>query len=224
MASELTTLARLKAVLGVSSTDSSQDDLLQLYVDSANEAVEVYCGRTFASADYVQYYTGNNTYRLVLRQRPVTAVSEVRFDGSGYFGQRDGGFDSTTVLTEGVDYCLDWDSGANYSKSGILFRIGTIWPMLHRQIYYTRLSPDIGPALGNLKVSYTAGYPTIPADLSLAATQVAAHMKRVSALGGYNLQSERIGDYRYEMFTKLLVNNEVGGVLATLARYKDIGW
>lgn len=221
----LTTLTRLKALLGV--TSDSQNVRLQLLLDAAEAAVKQYCNRDFESQTYTEYLSGNNTPRLALRQTPVTALTSVHLDSSGYFGTTGGAFDSATLLEEGVDYVLDRDDqGGARSRSGILLRIGSVWPMLQRVATVSRLAVDAGPAWGNVKAVYTAGYASgqAPADLQYAVCLLAAHMQRTFTLGGGYVEYEKVGDYAYRLADVMKTQSELGGVRSLLASYKEMGW
>ena len=74
----LTTLADLKTYLGIS--DSSEDALLNLLIADADAAILGYIGRTIEQATLTEYYSGDGPQMLVLKQRPVTAVTSVHVD------------------------------------------------------------------------------------------------------------------------------------------------
>lgn len=219
MALFLTTLETLRIVLGATPSDAE----LTFYGEAAQDAVRKYCDRDFNSQSYTHYFNGTNTQRLVLRQTPVTAVSSVHVDVQGYFGTGTDPFNSLTALTSGRDYVLDVD-GTTTSKSGILFRIGAVWPMLNRVVPVAHLAADIGPAWGNIKVVYTAGYATVPLDLQMATTTVAVQLRNIVRLGGDKVQKETIGDYSYTLYERMNSGPELGSVRTTLARYKEYGW
>ena len=69
----LTTLADLKTYLGIS--DSSEDALLNLLIADADAAILGYIGRTIEQATLTEYYSGDGTQMLVLKQRPVTVFA-----------------------------------------------------------------------------------------------------------------------------------------------------
>jgi len=220
----LVDLTALKLILGYAPTSTTYDAELQMYGEAAEAAVEKYCNRRFESRDYVEYYSGNNTQRIALRQTPVTAVTAVHLDSYGYYGANpDSPFGATTLLSPGVDYVLDEDAGG-VSKSGVLIRIGTVWPVLNRVLPNSRLAPEIGPAVGNVKVEYTAGYAEAPADLKMATAMVAVNMRQIARRGGDKVRQEKIGDYAYTLFDRLVGAPELGSVRATLSSYKEYGW
>ena len=220
----LATLTLFKNLYGEPAAAS--DPQAQAMLDAASSAIESWCMRTFASASYVEYHTGNGTARLALRHRPVIAVSELLYDPAGHFGEASGGFASTTALSEGIDWVLDADRGTgSISSSGILFRIGGMWPLASR--LPVRMAHEAGPAYGSIKVTYTAGYATIPADLQHACCQLAARMLRGFRLGGDALKTERLGDYSYGLGALEDSGSKdpaIGSIRAVLSRYKEMGW
>ena len=75
----LTTLAKLKTWLGITSADT--DAVLQWSIDSASRAVQAYCGRNFTESRYYEIRDGSETRKIALRQYPVSIV---RFIGIGW--------------------------------------------------------------------------------------------------------------------------------------------
>jgi len=74
LAYALTTLANVKALLGI--TDTVSDDILENYIDAATEAIENYCKRRFTSTTYTdEVYDGTGTKYLNLKHYPVTAIT-----------------------------------------------------------------------------------------------------------------------------------------------------
>ncbi len=217
----LTSLDQIKAFLNVSQADESQD----LWYDSLRVAAEAtvksYCKRDFESQDYVEYYDGNGTRFLTLRQTPVTAVTSVHLDSTAYYGTNPvTAFAASTLLTPGVDYALAVDAGGTVSKAGIVVRINYTWPELPRNYWFNQLVNDQGPAYGSIKVSYTAGYSEIPADVQYATCFIVSFMKRTINFGG-TFFSEHIGDYSYKSLLRDLKNPEIGTARQLLSRYRE---
>ena len=75
----LTTLARVKAYLG--ETGTSVDSFLTQLVGDVSASFERETGRTFAAASHTdERHLGNGVgAAIVLRHRPVTALTEIRF-------------------------------------------------------------------------------------------------------------------------------------------------
>lgn len=205
----LTTTATVKTLLGI--TGTAEDSKLDLLVNYADAAIKRYLGRDIESTSYPGaatngrgdggYYSGNGSRWLVLRQRPVTTLTSIYLDATGRWGQNpDGSFASATLLVAGTDYALDYDGylgSAAASHSGLVQRIGGVWPQSH---WYAagRLLADPQPAQGNIKVAYTAGFSSVPADIAQAAALLVAFWRNIEPRG-QALQSESLGAYSYSL-------------------------
>jgi len=157
---------------------------------AASTAAERYCGRVFTSTTYTEYYDGNGYPNLPLNQFPVTAVDSVYLDGNGGYGQISGTFTSTQLLVQGEDFVIQYDLGYVQMLSstrawpfGFGFPGGSPWgwPGLTRRGTSWKGWPKIP---GSIKVTYTAGYTTIPDDLKAAVCSMAAYILIVSDTGG----------------------------------------
>lgn len=67
------TLAELKSYLGV--TDTSQDDVLNIFLDSANDFVEAYVGRNIEADDYTEYKDWDGQRYILLENYPVNTIT-----------------------------------------------------------------------------------------------------------------------------------------------------
>lgn len=113
----LCTVSDVKENLGISSSDSSHDSLIIRKINQATDMIETYTGRRFALTTYTnEQYDGTRTDQIILKQRPVTALTA--------FGRRD------TLLNEDdfetIDsqlYFLDSDAGV----LDLLFAAGGQW-------------------------------------------------------------------------------------------------
>ena len=220
----LTTLSTIKSILNVTTT--AQDAWLSALRTAAEAVIARRCNRVFESATYTEYYTGNSTKYLVLRQKPVTSITSVYMDNDGNYGFTSGSFDSTTLLTSGVDYSLDLDTNGTTSSSGILVRMKTVWPMLDRSYTPRQLVLNIGPSMGNIKVTYVAGYTTIPDDLQYAVALIVSIMRRTTPYG-VPVTAERIGAYSYELANPYLsrhtpIQPEIASIEQILSKYRDM--
>lgn len=73
------TLAELKTYLGISWTD--QDDLLQIFVDSANDWVKSYLGKNIKADDYVDIKNGDWQRYILLDNYPVNSITSFEYNG-----------------------------------------------------------------------------------------------------------------------------------------------
>lgn len=72
----LTSVSDVKESLGIASSDTSKDNLIIRKINQATRAIEAYCGRRFLQTTYTQeIYNGTNIDQIILKQRPVSAVT-----------------------------------------------------------------------------------------------------------------------------------------------------
>lgn len=218
-----TDLLELKAILEIHPLDKSEDKKLNFFNEWSSEWLEQVIGRDLTLKSRTQFYGGQGTQKILLRNRPVfpniglSDEIQVFLDESGNFGSTSGSFDpGTTELLYGDDFALDLDQDDGSSRSAILWRLGDLWP---RPAVRQRglLSPFLGPSIGNVKVVYTAGYTadTLPAQLRLACNLLVARLRYIFPLGmelggeGYeersiNLVAER-DDYILSMVKPMVL-------------------
>lgn len=238
----LANISEIKTLLGI--TGTTEDAKLTVMVAAASASIQNYCGRNFESTVYGTgntsaysaggdsgYYSGDNSRDLILRQRPVTTVTSVYQDETGRFGDNpDGAFASSTLLVAGTDYVLMWDGqlpsvSTRCSYSGILRKLTGVWPASWKYSAGT-INPQIMNSTGNIKVTYTAGYTTVPADISYAVALVVAQMRRTAPFGGESLTSEHFESYGYTLGGGKGGSQssviKLGEVASILNRYREI--
>jgi len=178
----LTTLNSVKNQAGISLADTSRDGQLRVWIDGMTSLVKRHLNRDIESREYVEYYTGDGSPLLLLRQFPVTAVTTVCVDNEGYFGALESSFDSSMNLAEGTGYALV-SGGYGPGSNGIIRRIGAVWsrPSARARGVLQTLS---GSNVGNIKVQYTAGFATIPAALQLAVNSAVIKQLATAGFGG----------------------------------------
>ena len=141
----LCSVADVKESLGIPSSDTTKDNLIIRKINQATLAIEKYCGRRFAETTYTDtVYSGTNTDQIVLRQRPITDTTPL------VLGTRD-----TSLNNDDFD---DVESDLYFvnESAGVLdlnFRATGHWD--------------------KYRVTYSAGYATIPADLGEACASLA---------------------------------------------------
>lgn len=214
----LTTLSDLKLTLGI--TDSTEDSLLTLLITQVSNFIEEYCGRTFASTSYTEYYCGNNQPFIVLNQRPVTAIASVYLDDNALWGQAPLSFAAGTLLTAGVDYALDIDQPDGSSRSGRLYNANGYWdaPFTHTPGIITSF---LGPFKGNIKITYTAGYSSVPTALALECNMAIAKIRQMAQYG-MAIASQSYEEYSIAFMADAQRHMLSPEVRSVLARYRNI--
>lgn len=186
--------------------------------DAAGKAVEAYCNRQFEQVTVTEYYAGTGTRTLVLRRRPVASITEIRYDPQGYWGQAPAGFDSTTVLTQGVDYALD------SNNTGIVLRITGDWPEYPRRREWFRLARDLAPNFGDVMVTYTGGYDPVPSNVKLACAQLVTRSAQLLQYGG-PIEREHLGEWSYKIMEPLVgAAPELAEARTLLSKYRETPW
>lgn len=138
MGANLVTLAEYKAYAGITSTN--QDAEINAIIPKASQLVKTICHRTFV--DYVndnkEEVFSGGWSKLFLKEYPVLSIGSV--EASVDYGA------SYVELVEFTDYVLDLEDGAITC------------------IYATEFPKYVN----GYKVTYTAGYETLPEDLKVA--------------------------------------------------------
>jgi hypothetical protein len=255
MAEPFTTRDGAKLHLGILASVNKFDAQIDQWISEVNQLFDTWLDRNILSKTYTnEYYSGNGTEELILNNWPVTALTSIYEDDTGYYGTvlnsfkaaqialstaswassvatyttasahglvagqqvsvggvtpagynisgpvtvtgantfqilnvltnpgsySSGGtvYSGLSLLQNGVDYALYPQNEA----SGIVTRINGVWPEII--IRHTgQLSSENRPGTGNIMVTYTAGYATMPADLTLAANLVISVIKALSPFG-----------------------------------------
>lgn len=116
VAAALTTLARVNEWIGNANDQTFRSDLIA----GASAKIRAYTGRDLVESAVVdERYDGRGREVLVLRGRPVSAVSEVRIDG---------------VAIAASTYELDVDGGLLYRRSASDPYTPDVWPWGNRNV------------------------------------------------------------------------------------------
>lgn len=152
----LASVADFKTYLNV--TNTTDDALISKLLTQASVRFESLCGRRFGVRSYDEFYDGDGTRTLPLRQHPVIGVSSVHLDDDASpipaaTGTTDPGWRlvDDVVIINGVS--------------------GPVFPspfFLDKSTYYFRKGRR------NVRVVYSAGYSEIPDDIQAAVIELAA--------------------------------------------------
>lgn len=157
----IASLAEAKDALNIDQANTDHDDEIQLYVDAADRVIEDLVGPV-TPADFDEWYDGGYG-DIVLRHWPVTDITAV----TEYSGATPTDLTVATSpdLVTSTSYVLDPDTAILYRRStwgNVAFATGT----------------------ANIRVQYTAGRATTPANIKLAAIEFIRHNYQLAQQGG----------------------------------------
>jgi hypothetical protein len=144
----LTTLADVKTLAGIASSDTTQDARLEAIINSVSSQVSTYCARNFKRQTYTsETYSPSNRQLLILRNMPIVSVSSLTIDG--------------TAQVNGTDYIV----APEYSQAGMLYRE---WGWSGQTINREYLVSDPVAMRRSIVATYIAGW-YLPADAGYVA-------------------------------------------------------
>lgn len=208
--------------------DQTEDKRLEAYLERRDDLAERVGGLLGDLMRHARAMAQANGWSakmdvIVLSQRPVQSITSLYFDQNGYWGDAPDAFGPDKLLTEGVDYALDRDQPDGSSLSGIVYRINAMWPR-----HKAKVNPFGGQSLiavvpqvltGNIKVTYVAGYGTVPGAVKLATETAVARLWQSGQFGAM-VQSEQYEDYRYTLASQS-PDDLLGPAKPFLAQFKE---
>lgn len=215
----LTSLASVKAQGNIASTDTTRDLQIRSLIEGVTSLVIQRLNRNLELTNYTEYYSGNGTPFLLLRQYPVTSVSLVCVDDGGYFGSAPDAFNASLNLVQGVDYAL-MSGAAGFGSTGILRRIGTTWHRIpSRAVGIIENLPGIPN--GNIKVQYSAGFAVIPGAITMAVNAAVLKLLSTTMAGG-GVASMSYEDASLNYLGPSDASQLFGAIESTLAQFRSI--
>lgn len=160
------TLAQLKASLSIGTFDTSNDDLLQLSLDTASEQIDSYCGRTFGTATAgVRYYVGIGGTLDTIEIDDATAITEIATTTDG----------ATWTAVPATKYQLEPLNGRTD---------GMVWPYTRIRAVQTGYWPNLG-GQASVRITGSFGFGYIPTAIIRATVGQAArnHARNFSPMG-----------------------------------------
>jgi hypothetical protein len=195
----LATVANYKAWAGINGTGS--DAAITLMLAQAEASVRRYAGRDmtngFESANRTETYNGDGSAVLQLREWPITTLTTVE--------ERDRAGTWTTLDAD--EYRVD-------TRTGQLYRLGATWGRIVSDFIGGGNNPAFGvdPAWSadpaSVRVTYTGGYSTIPADI-VAVVYMLIDYKLANAGGNPSATSETIGVYSVSTSGSSVTEHEI---------------
>lgn len=166
----LTTVADVKESLGIDAGNTTKDNLIIRKINFATDYIEKYCQRRFASTTYTDIEYDAPNSSSLVLNQRPVTAVS-SFQKRNTSSNTDDWDDS-----DAEEYFLD-------SASGIL------------ELNYTATG-----SWNRYRVSYTAGYTTIPSDLGEACATLAAYLVENSSGAGGGVKRKREGQREIEYF------------------------
>lgn len=171
----LLTVAQWRTATNLTTPADSQ---VQAAIDAISQGVRDLLVQNFEAATYTEYYDAPCYADVItLDQGPLVSVASVYCDGSGFRGQGTNAFAADTLLTAGTDYM--YITG----KKRAIQSLYCNWAQLaggYGRRPPIQLTPMLKDVPGAIKVTYTAGYTTVPADVrGVVALAVSAWLRMI---------------------------------------------
>jgi hypothetical protein len=229
----LTDLNSIKTANGIALTNTTDDAWITLVQPSVEAALQKWIGYNIAQATYTEYYDGNNTRLLLLKQLPVYTVGNVWIQEDGQDGNNPTPF---ATPEDPFSYWLELDGpGAAYSATGKLHRgnqstPNTTTPGLNSGIWpgcwtspWNRLSKKEIPGAGNIKIQYLAGYSPVPQDIQLAVWESMGQLRAMRRFGYLGpIKSEGLSASSYSLGDLYKAIYMLGAVQQILSMYRRL--
>ena len=171
---DLTTTAKVKSYLGVTST--TYDTLLADLITSISAQVETFCGRQFSRGTFTEYYDTNGETKIFLPNYPVVSVTSVKYQNGAW-----GNITWTTLPT------------SSYLLNTVMGKISFIAPLPEAESFLEVIY------VGGYLIDFTAPTDplkhTLPTDLTLAVTQLVAQaftQRQAQGIGSMSTEGQSI--------------------------------
>jgi len=139
------------------------DERLDVIIDSACKTIESYCGRTFSSNNYIEYFDGGRS-SIFINNIPINSINLIsEYDGAEYIPLVSPNPDGTQINTKANSNTAQfmW-----YSDTGEISRDASVGSgFLEINITKPKVFRNYPKGV---RVEYNGGFDTIPADLKLA--------------------------------------------------------
>lgn len=187
---DLTTLAKVKEYLELDSSDTTYDTLLSHLITAASDFIQSYCNRWFNEKSYSkEEYDGTGDSRLNLKQYPVSSSSSFTLEKNQAVDNSD-----NWTTYDGKDYWIHYDEGIVELYADIFTK-----------------------APRKYRVSYTAGYSSVPVDLEWACWKIVSAIFNKRKAEG--ISQESLGDYSVHFMDIIQEDKTLKEVLN---RYRNI--
>lgn len=179
-----TTVAAVKQALKIDSGDNDHDNEIEALINACYLMLEAYIHHPLKAADYTEYYDGDSTNSLVLRKYPINSVASIYDDVTREW--------AADTLIESTDYVIDNEE-----------QIGSVRLFQNTIIFSSGVK--------NIKITYNAGYTTIPNDAARACIMLVSYYFNRQGSEGMTAQSiggksESYTDEALPLYIRQMVN------------------
>lgn len=182
----LVSLSDAKAFLKISG--ATEDTVIENMINRASSFANNFTQRSLLQRSNSESYSGDGTDILILKNYPVSSISDIRIDDGTYGGL-------APDPTSSDDYVFERSSGIIKFKNGVVAVNG----------------------FSNVSVAYVAGYTlaTVPASVQEAVLLYVGNAYRSQYLGQrFGATSEHVGD-RSTTYSNEEIMNQIKGLLNT---------
>lgn len=152
---DLVTLDYVKTYLGLEAGETNADPVLKLLITAASDRFVALTNNPIVSAQYTEVTNGNGGRMYVPKRYPVLSVSALTIDGNAIPAIQSLGDTGYVVIDDTIQL------------------IGYVFTSSRSTVYYSvwpTFSYSFGT--GNVSLTYTAGYETIPAAVTHAVCEM----------------------------------------------------
>jgi hypothetical protein len=221
----LCTLDSVNSWLGFTTGDDlARDAMIQEIIDSNSLAIENYCDTKLESTVITdELYEGSQfTNSLILKNIFLQSIEKIEFRYSYGYGYGVSVEDEWTTVYDSVEsidlYNMTFDSEIGVVKFDSLVPGYKGYDTLTRRPMEIINSPSV-------RVSYTAGFETIPADLASVCKKMSAREYKTEVGGDLLVSQEKVKNASVTYDTKTNNTNEFGATtkeMSILSHYKKV--
>lgn len=106
-AGDLTDLATVKIAAGLDQTSPTTDQILGVLISAISAEIPLALERGILSASYSEIYEGNGKSQMLLRQRPIQAISSIAWLGTTLTSAGDPTSGQSGIWNDGRNACLE---------------------------------------------------------------------------------------------------------------------
>jgi hypothetical protein len=163
-ANSLTTLAFAKTYLKIPALETSQDALVEFWINVASQRIETETDRKLKAQAITEYRDGSGKNILVLKEFPINSITSLNIDTGGLFTD-------PSTLIPATDYRI-----ADEGNSIVLLN------QLFPKAYYA------------IKIVYNAGFTPVPSDLENACLWIVSYYHKMRDAGDIGRTAKGKGD------------------------------